>query len=118
MGAHRSASSRSERATKLSPQYPGYYLGHAYRLAGHFENAIAAFKAYEARNRGFGLVDLVIAYCQSGRPSLAEQTAKRLLSRHPDFTVRKWASSQIRRDPTQLEAEKAAFRSSGLPVGD
>ncbi|TIM70067.1 MAG: hypothetical protein E5Y58_15415, partial [Mesorhizobium sp.] len=51
----------SERAMKLSPKYPGYYLGHlghAYRLAGHFENAIAAFEAYEARNPGFGLVTL------------------------------------------------------------
>ncbi|TIP22609.1 MAG: tetratricopeptide repeat protein [Mesorhizobium sp.] len=111
----------SERATKLSPKYPGYYLGHlghAYRLAGHFENAIAAFKAYEARNPGFGLVDLVIAYCQSGHLDLAEQTATRLLSRHPDFTIRRWASTQIRHDPTQLEAEKAALRSSGLPPGD
>jgi adenylate cyclase len=111
----------SEKAMRLSPHYPGYYLGHlghAYRLAGQIENAIAAFKAYEARNPGSGLADLVIAYCQSGYVETAQQTARRLLSRHPSFTIRGWASTQIRRDPEQLEAEKAALRSAGLPLGD
>jgi adenylate cyclase len=42
-----------ERALALSPTYPGYYLGHlayAYRLAGRIPEAIAAFKAYDARS--------------------------------------------------------------------
>ncbi len=111
----------NERAMTLSPHYPGYYLGHlghAYRLAGQNENAIAAFKAYEARNPGSGLADLAIAYCQSGQLELAKQAARRLLSAHPDFTIRAWASTQIRRDAEQLETEKAALRSSGLPLGD
>ena len=49
---------------QLSPHYPPYFLGNlgnAYRLTGRFQEAIAAFKAYDARSPGFGLADLVIA---------------------------------------------------------
>ena len=111
----------NERAMTLSPNCPGYYfghLGHAYRLAGRVENAITAFKAYDARYPGFGLADLVIAYHQDGQLELARQTAERLLSRRPNFTIRQWSSTQIRRDPEQLVGEEAALRSAGLPAGD
>ena len=53
----------NERAITPSPSYPGYYLGHlgnAYRLSGRTQEATAAFQAYDARNPGFGLADLVI----------------------------------------------------------
>ena len=55
----------------LSPNYPAYYLGHlgnACRLAERPAEAIAAFKAYHARNPGFGLVDLVLVRQRLGRP--------------------------------------------------
>ena len=50
---------------ELNPNYPAVYLGNlgfAYRLAGCIEEAIATFKAYDARipGKGFGLADLVI----------------------------------------------------------
>jgi adenylate cyclase len=64
-----------EKAMKLSPLYPPNYLGHlgnVYRLTGRFEEAIAAFKAYDARAAGFGLTDLVIAYQQTDRPRFGE----------------------------------------------
>jgi adenylate cyclase len=60
----------------------------------------------------------VIAYCQSGRPELAEQTARQLLSLRPNFTIQGWASTQIRREAALLEEEKSALRASGLPLGD
>jgi hypothetical protein len=50
-----------ERAMQLSPHYPANFLGHlgnAYRLTGRFEEAISAFKAFDARSAGFGLTDL------------------------------------------------------------
>ncbi len=52
---------QGERAMTLSPNYPGYYLGHlgnAYRLSGRTEEAITAFRAYNTRHSGFGLADL------------------------------------------------------------
>jgi adenylate cyclase len=109
-----------ERAIQLSPHYPANYLGHlgnAYRLTGRFEEAIAAFVAYDARSAGFGLTDLVIAYQQTNRPDLARQTAERFLVLRPAFTVAGWLRTQFRRDRALLDAEAAALAAAGLPPG-
>jgi adenylate cyclase len=108
-----------ERALTLSPNCPGYYLGHlghAYRLAGRIEEAIAAFTQYDARSPGFGLADLVIAYHESGRPEQARQAAERLLLLRRQFTVRNWAKTQLRRNPVQLAAEVEVLTACGLPM--
>ena len=103
----------------LRPNYPAYYLGHlgnAYRLAGKFEEAIAAFNAYNARNEGFGLSDLVISYQQIDLPEEAKRTAEQLMSFRRDFTIAAWANTQFRADTARLEADIAALRSAGLPM--
>ena len=67
----------SEKAMVLNPNYPAVYLGslgNAYRLSGRTEQAIAAFKAYHARNPGFGLTDIVIACQQTGQIEEARRT--------------------------------------------
>jgi adenylate cyclase len=113
------AVAHGERAMTLSPNYPAYYLGHlgnAYRLAGKIQEAIAAFKAYNARNAGFGLSDLVIAYQQINQPEEAKRIAEQLLSVRRDFTVADWAKTQIRADTARLEADVAALRAAGLPM--
>jgi adenylate cyclase len=109
-----------ERAMSLSPNHPPNYLGHlgnAYRLSGRIEEAIAAFKAYDARHPGFGLTDLVIAYQQNGQPEEAKQAAKRLLAARRDFTITSWLKTQFRRDTARLEADVAALRAAELPLG-
>ena len=113
------AVAQGERAMTLSPNYPGFYLGHlgnAYRLAGRFDEAIVAFKAYHARNAGFGLSDLVIIYRQIDQPDQAKQAAGQLMSIRRDFTIATWAKTQIRDDTARLEADIAALRAAGLPV--
>ena len=108
-----------ERAMTLSPNYPAYYLGqlgNAYRLAGRFDEAITAFKEYNARNAGFGLSDLVIAYQQINQPEEAKQTAEQLLSVRRDFTIAVWTNTQFRADTAQLKADIAALRAAGLPM--
>jgi adenylate cyclase len=113
------AVAHGERAMTLSPNYPAYYLGHlgnAYRLAGQFKEAIAAFNAYNARNAGFGLSDLVIAYQQIDQPEQAMQAAEQLLSVRRDFTIAAWANTQFRADTARLEADIAALRAAGLPM--
>jgi adenylate cyclase len=113
------AVAQSERAMTLSPNYPGYYLGHlgnAYRLSGRIQEAIAAFKAYDARSPGFGLADLVIIYQQNGQPDEAKRTAERLLAARRDFKIASWLNTQFRRDAAQLEADGAALRAAGLPM--
>jgi adenylate cyclase len=110
----------SERAIALSPHYPGNYLGNlgnAYHLTGRIEEAIAAFKGYDARSPGFGLVDLVIIYQQNGRSDEAKETATRLLAARPNFTIGAWARTQFRRDKARVEDDIAALRAVGLPPG-
>jgi adenylate cyclase len=113
------AVAQGERALTLSPNYPGYYLGHlgnAYRLAERIEEAITTFKAYHARNAGFGLTDLVIAYQQIDQPEQAKQAAEQLLSVRQDFTIAAWAKTQFRADAAGLEFDIAALRAAGLPM--
>jgi adenylate cyclase len=114
------AVAHGEMSLTLSPNYPGFYLGHlgnAYRLAGRFDKAIAAFEAYHARSAGFGLSDLVITYQQIDQPERAKQAAEQLLSVRRDFTVAAWAKTQFRADGARLEADMAALLAAGLPMG-
>jgi adenylate cyclase len=110
---------QGERAMTLSPNYPAYYLGHlgnALRLAGRFEEAIAAFEAYHDRHPGFGLTDLVITYQQLDRPEEAKRAAEQLLTLRRDFTIAAWTKTQTRADAAGREADIAALRAAGLPM--
>ena len=112
---------QSEKAIALSPHYPPAYLGtlgNAYRLAGRTEQAIAAFKAYHARSAGFGLTDLVIIYQEIGVAEEAKRTAEQLMAARPNFTIVAWLKTQsFRRDAVRVEADTAALRAAGLPMG-
>ena len=108
----------TEKSLRLHPNHPAAYLGilgTAYRLAGRFDEAIAAFKAFDERNAGFGLVDLVILYQQLARSNEAESTAAQLLTLRPQFSVRAWADTQFLADVARLESEIEALVDSGLP---
>jgi adenylate cyclase len=114
------AVAHGERAMSLCPNYPAYYLGslgNAYRLAGRIGEAIAAFKAYHARNPGFGLADLVVIHQQAGRADEARRLAQQLLSLRRSFTIAAWADTQFRADKAGLEADIAALGAAGLPAG-
>ena len=110
-----------EKSISLSPNYPSVYLGtlgDAYRQAGRTDDAIATFEAYHARNPGFGLTDVVIAYHEKGQPEEAKRTAARLMAARPEFTIAGWRKTQfIRRDAARVEADAAALRAAGLPTG-
>jgi adenylate cyclase len=119
-GNPKEAVNQAEKAIALSPNHPAVYLGtlgQAYRLAGRIEEAIAAFQAYNVRSHGFGLLDLVIIYQENGQPDDAKQTAKSLLEARRDFTIASWLKTQFRRDKARLQADVAALRAAGLPMG-
>lgn len=110
---------QSQKAIALSPNHPPVYLGglgNAFRHLGRFEEPIAAFKAYNARSPGFGLVDLVMIYQRTGQPDEARQTAKRLLDARPGFTIASWRKTQLLRDKSRLEADIVLLRAAELPV--
>jgi adenylate cyclase len=107
-----------ERAIALSPKYPPNYLGqlgNAYRLSGRMDDALAAFRSYNARSPGFGLVDMVMLHEQAGRPDEARAAARQLLAERPGFTVSAWIRTQMRCDTEQLAADIASLRAVGLP---
>ncbi len=110
-----------EKSMTLSPNYAPMYLGtlgDAYRQSGRTDEAIAAFEAYHARSPGFGLTDVVIAYQEKGQPEEARRTAERLMAARPEFTIAGWRKTQfIRRDKARIEADAAALRAAGLPLG-
>ena len=114
------AAALSEKAIALSPHHQASYfgvLGHAYRLCGRTEEAIAAFNAYHARSPGFGLVDLVIVYQETGRTEEAKETARALMAARPGCTIASYAATQRRRDKARVAAELDALREAGLPEG-
>jgi adenylate cyclase len=118
-GHPKEAVAHGERAMSLSPDHPAYYLGilgNAYRLSGRIEEAVPVFAAFNARNPGFGLADLVIAYRQLDRMEEATRAARQLLSVRPDFTIAAWAGTQLRADTAGLETDIAALRAAGLPI--
>jgi adenylate cyclase len=87
-----------EKSISLSPNFPTVYLGalgDAYRQAGRTDDAIATFEAYNARNPGFGLTDLVIAHQEKGQPEEAKRTAARLMAARPEFTIAGLAQNPV-----------------------
>jgi tetratricopeptide (TPR) repeat protein len=106
-----------ERAIALSPKYPPNYLGqlgNAYRLSGRIDEALAAFRSYNARSSGFGLADGDAA--RAGRClDEARAAARQLLAERPGFTVSAWIRTQMRCDTEQLTADIASLRAVGLP---
>ena len=106
-----------EKSLALNPNYPPVYLGilgNSYRLAGRFDEAIAAFESMNARSPGFGLVDLVIAYAENGQADKSKDAAARLMAARRDFTVASWQKTQFRRDKARLKTDTAALRTAGL----
>lgn len=105
-------------AMQLNPLDPGWYcgvLGHAFRYAGRYEDAIAILLDYNRRSPGFGVVDIVLTYADMGESHKAAQYAEELLAARPDFTIGNWALTQNCADPNRLAKDRASLTAAGLP---
>ena len=67
--------------------------------------------------RGFQLVDLVLAHSENAQADKAKDAAQRLMAARRDFTIASWLKTQFRHDRARLEADVAALRAAGLPMG-
>ncbi len=117
-GLPREGLAQVEKAMRLSPICPAWYLGDlgfAHRLLGDFEEAIRAFQEYGARSPGFGHIDLVIVYGDLGRADDARAEASRLLAARPEFKVSTWRRTQLYKDSNRLDADVRALLAAGLP---
>ncbi|MEP4380440.1 MAG: adenylate/guanylate cyclase domain-containing protein [Alphaproteobacteria bacterium] len=105
-------------AIRLNPLGPGWYfgiLGHAYRYAGRYDEALTVLSEYNDRSTGFGLVDMVLTCADMGDMDGARSHGVNLLAARPEFTVENWALTQNCLDPDRLTRDRASLVDAGLP---
>ncbi len=117
------AVSYAEKATRLTPYCPDWYLsilGQSYRQAGRPKEALAAFEKALARSRKdksnpmpplLGLIDVSM---ELGRNQQAERYAREVMKISPDFSLKYYPQVYPYRDPAYLERIVANLRKAGL----
>jgi adenylate cyclase len=108
-----------EKAMRLSPVYPSWYLhvlGMSHYLVGRYEEALAAFT--HSRDRypdvWFPYVGLLLTSMQLGREGDARAAAAELLRRDPAFSLERYAAIQPYQNPADLTHELDILRQGGL----
>ena len=112
-----------KKAMRLSPYYPGWYLpvlGHAYRLAGQYKEAIEALESWRDRaNPRSELPYLMLAftYVEAGREEDANKAVVEILKRKPKASIERYAKSKFfaYKDPAEIKRALESLRKAGLP---
>jgi predicted Zn-dependent protease len=110
-------------AMRLSPYYPSWYLpvlGHAYRLTGQYEEAIALLESWRARaNPRSALPHLFLAftYEEAGRGEEAQISVAEVLKRKPKASIKGYlkANTFPYKDPAEIERVIDSLRKAGMP---
>ncbi len=110
-----------ERAMRLSPFYPSWYLSVmslAYHDAGRFEDSIAANEKYIKRQQEglqhLAYLVLSLAYSGLGQEQKAREAAQEVIRRKPDFALENLPRVYPYRDPAKFEGMIRKLRSAGL----
>ena len=109
-----------EKAMRLNPQYPGWYLyilGYAYRVTGRYEEAVEALKNALARRSSYHLfvhLNLAAAYSELDRTEEARAEAAEVLRINPNFSVEVYGQITSQKDQAITERTLAALRKAGL----
>jgi adenylate cyclase len=107
-----------ERAIRLSPFHPHWYLGQygfGLRLLGNYEEAVEVFRECGKRQPGAGHIDLAIVYMELGQTDAARREVEAQLRHRPNFKISRWEQTQLYRDPAYLERDCNSLRSAGFP---
>ncbi len=109
----------AKRAIRLNPFCPPTYfsvLGHAYRCAGQFEEAVSATKKALQRSPDnfFMHVNLTAVYSQMGQEKEARAEAAEVLRLNPKFSVDYHSKQNSYKDEKQTENLVNALRKAGL----
>jgi TolB-like protein/Flp pilus assembly protein TadD len=109
------------RAMRLSPNFPPFYLfilGNAHRLLGQYEEAIDALERQAEilpPQSPLAHLNLAHIYMQAGRKKDARAAAAEVLRRVPKFTLKRFKNSLQYQDPEETERILARMREAGLP---
>jgi adenylate cyclase len=108
-----------EKAMRLNPRYPPFYLtwlGMAYRLTGQHEEAIAAQK--RALSHSPDLLpahrELAVIYSELGWEAEARAATAEVLRISPNFSLEVYRQRLPYKDPAVVERQIAALRKAGL----
>ena len=105
---------------RLSPYYRDWYLGvlgTAYRLAGDYDEAIAAYDKRRERNPHSTMpyLGLALVYSEVGRDKEARAAASEVLKRNPKISLNQVRNRLPYQNPAEVDRIIAALRKAGLP---
>lgn len=112
-----------ERAMRLNPYYPEWYLGilgQSCRIAGQHERAIATYNELLERRRKSGgttiqpLLGITLTYMTLGKEDEAREYAAWILKIDPAFSLEWVRQATFFKDKALLEQDLAALRKAGL----
>jgi adenylate cyclase len=119
------AISLTEKAMRLSPYYPAFYLSplsRSYTFLGRYEEAIAASgRLYERSREGeypedWALIHFAGIYAASGREDEARAFMARALGMNPGLSMKFFKQSQPFKNPKHLQREIEALGRAGFPL--
>jgi len=113
----------AQRAMRLSPSYPGWFLAvlaFSYMLTEDYDKAIAAYEQMVERGHGLprAYARLAAIHAVLGNGAKSHEYAAKLLQVKPDFTIQGWAKTLQYRYRQDLERELQMLRMAGLPEGE
>ena len=119
-GRHEEAIALLERAIRLNPYPPNWYLanlGNAYRNAGKYEDAVTLFKRVLSRNPNYlyAHIGLASVYSLLNREEEARAEAKEILRINPNFSLERLAKILLYKNKTDRDMVIDALRTAGLP---
>jgi tetratricopeptide (TPR) repeat protein len=107
-----------EKAMRLNPRYPSYYVfwvGVAYRGAGRYEEAIVMQKRVLARvDFIFAHLQLAANYQELGQEAEARTEVAEVLRINPIFSLEGWRRTMPFKDQVGAERYLVALRQAGL----
>ncbi len=108
-----------DKAMRLSPYYPDWYLGElgrAYILTGQYHKAITALTQRLRRNRNSSETQVLLAaaYGASGRDEEAQAVLAEFLKARPGYTLKQYAQGEFYKNPEDLQRVVDGLRKAGL----
>ncbi|HEV8712656.1 MAG TPA: tetratricopeptide repeat protein [Candidatus Binatia bacterium] len=121
-GRPEEATSLMQKAMRLNPHYQQYQswylfaLGHSYRLAGQYEEAVTTLKRGVLHDPDLWptYAHLAVAYSELGQEKEARAAAAEVLRINPNFSLEFMRQNLPYKDPAQLERVIVALQKAGL----